>query len=183
MLCVNTCNYASDGDCDDGGSGSEYESIAPTKAADRVCNAVTKCPHPGFRQTSAATATTPLDMIKTRLQTQQLKAVASGRGSVPQLSHHHGGGGLGFLGQQTRKVMTVSATNSELGAALAAASAESAVPPRITGALDAARLIYREAGVLGFMRGMVPRLLVSTPSVAISWTTYEMAKGFLRDRI
>ena len=45
----------------------------------------------------AATATTPLDMIKTRLQTQQLKAVASGRGSVPQLSHHHGGGGLGFL--------------------------------------------------------------------------------------
>ena len=131
----------------------------------------------------AATATTPLDMIKTRLQTQQLKAVASGRGSVPQLSHHHGGGGLGFLGQQTRKVMTVSATNSELGAALAAASAESAVPPRITGALDAARLIYREAGVLGFMRGMVPRLLVSTPSVAISWTTYEMAKGFLRDRI
>lgn len=143
----------------------------------------------------AAIATTPLDMIKTRLQTQQLVSVTAGGGNVPHMtkaSTPAGGAGVaagagasttsmqhGFLGQQTRRVMTASASAAP---SVAAAAAE-LTPARLTGAIDAARHIYREAGLFGFMRGTVPRLLVSMPSVAISWTTYEIAKGYLRDRV
>lgn len=145
----------------------------------------------------AAIATTPLDMIKTRLQTQQLPSVAVSGGSVPQFARGPATSttgfaaagatnALGFLGRQTRKVMTgAAAYENAAGAAAAATSttATASLSPRLNGAVDAARHIYREAGAFGFVRGMVPRLLVSTPSVAISWTTYEVAKGYLRERI
>jgi len=50
------------------------------------------------------------------------------------------------------------------------------------GIMDAARQIMAEEGFIGFFRGMGPRLLVHTPSVAISWTTYETVKRFMADR-
>ena len=48
------------------------------------------------------------------------------------------------------------------------------------GIADAARQIYAAEGARGFFRGMLPRLLVHTPSVAISWTTYETIKEMLK---
>lgn len=41
--------------------------------------------------------------------------------------------------------------------------------------------IYAAEGVVGFFRGVGPRLMVHTPSVAISWTTYETVKGLLKE--
>lgn len=51
---------------------------------------------------------------------------------------------------------------------------------RYKGIVDAARQIHAAEGYAGFFRGVVPRLLVHTPSVAISWTTYETVKELLR---
>jgi len=44
---------------------------------------------------------------------------------------------------------------------------------------DAFRSVVREEGVAGLFRGAVPRIVTHTPAVAISWTVYEAAKGWL----
>lgn len=180
----------------------------------------------------AALATTPLDMLKTRLQTQGREAVdrnapppsggsssGSGGSGSNSTSRTHGtalraaasssssssssaassavtGSGSnsssmssrGVKGAATGRFVTVSSGGLEAAAAagFASTSTASAVqknrpPPRLRGAADAARAIYLEGGLLGFWRGAIPRLLVSAPSVAVSWTAYETAKGFLKD--
>ncbi len=50
---------------------------------------------------------------------------------------------------------------------------------RYTGLVDAMTHIYKEEGLNGFTKGLRARLFVHTPSVAISWTAYESAKGLL----
>ena len=76
--------------------------------------------------------------------------------------------------------MTVSATNPELGAALAARPRS-----RPSRRASLARWTPRGSSTARPASwgscGMVPRLLVSTPSVAISWTTYEMASSARQD--
>lgn len=44
---------------------------------------------------------------------------------------------------------------------------------------DAVAGIYREAGVLGFFKGLKMRVLIQGPSSAISWGTYEVFKRML----
>lgn len=44
---------------------------------------------------------------------------------------------------------------------------------------QAAKHIYKTEGWVGFWRGLAPRVLSHTPALAISWTTYEMAKNAL----
>ena len=39
--------------------------------------------------------------------------------------------------------------------------------------------IYQTEGLLGFTRGVQPRMMINVPSTALSWGTYEIIKGFL----
>jgi hypothetical protein len=174
----------------------------------------------------AAAATTPLDLIKTRLQTQVVTSEgegplggqpAGGRSATAHpeygqpMGHQHvapggsgggggaagrgggavsgprnfaplhahskmkevgqGGGGEGIPGQPVRHHVTTRSSGC--------VRAET-VRLQYKGILDAARKIYAVEGLGGFFRGMGPRLLVHTPSVAISWTTYEVVKDFLK---
>lgn len=120
----------------------------------------------------AAAATTPLDMVKTRLQTQHMGAAAS-PGSAPMSSPSQQPRKIGLRGPAAPFRRGLQLRN-----AMTAALASSASPPgpgepvlnqspRLTGVLDAVSSIYREGGVQLFFRGVVPRLLVATPSVAI----------------
>ncbi len=199
----------------------------------------------------AAAATTPLDLIKTRLQTQAAglgpstpasvgveatpaaAAAAGGGGGIPSSSSSSssakggGGGGGGGLGRGGGGLGGASGPHGPspppfhpsspyippLAASPAHVAAEGpprpAVSPiaaalpsqparghvtstdggclraertrlRYKGIVDAARQIHAAEGYAGFFRGVGPRLLVHTPSVAISWTTYETVKEVLR---
>ena len=45
--------------------------------------------------------------------------------------------------------------------------------------MDALVQIRAQEGFAGFFRGIYPRLLVHAPSVAVSWTTFEVLKKTL----
>jgi len=44
---------------------------------------------------------------------------------------------------------------------------------------EAFQSIVQEEGLRGLFRGTLPRVALHAPSVAISWTAYEMAKDWL----
>jgi len=41
------------------------------------------------------------------------------------------------------------------------------------------KLIFKEEGLRGFTKGLLPRVVTQAPSAAISWTTYELVKKLL----
>lgn len=47
------------------------------------------------------------------------------------------------------------------------------------GMVQMAKQIYAAEGMMGFAKGIVPRMMVHAPSVAISWTAYETMKVIL----
>jgi solute carrier family 25 (mitochondrial iron transporter), member 28/37 len=91
-----------------------------------------------FSGMMAAAATTPLDRIKTVLQTQHLTSACT-LGECPRIA----------------AVDTLSLR-------------------------QAIEMIVKQEGMLGFFKGMAPRVASHTPAVAISWTTYETAKQWLK---
>ena len=98
----------------------------------------------------AAATTTPLDRIKTYLQTQQLSPACSVSGTVPP---------------ENCPLTKGNQANAK---------------PLVANWQQAAKRIYTTEGAVGFFRGMTPRILSHTPAVAISWTTYETAKQYLQ---
>jgi solute carrier family 25 iron transporter 28/37 len=100
---------------------------------------------------TAAALTTPLDRIKTYLQTQHLTPACFGSSSVPP---EH--------------------------CPLTSSKSSTTAKPIVADWKQAAIRIYQTEGSVGFFRGITPRILSHTPAVAISWTTYETAKEYLR---
>lgn len=119
----------------------------------------------------AAAVTTPLDRVKTRLQTQRMgEAIAITLQENQNLACEKTGG---------------AAAAPSVGGSCPKAVAERAMmtgsigSPKYGGLSDAFHSIVREEGSAGLFRGMTPRLMTHTPAVAISWTAYEAAKRWL----
>ncbi|KAL3941381.1 MAG: hypothetical protein SGBAC_004266, partial [Bacillariaceae sp.] len=98
---------------------------------------------------AAAGVTTPLDRIKTYLQTQQLTPACSVSSTPPK------------------------------NCPLTSSTSKITQKPIVAGWKEAAIRIFETEGTAGFFRGVTPRILSHTPAVAISWTTYESAKEYL----
>lgn len=119
----------------------------------------------------ASAVTTPLDRIKTALQTQHM---------VPSV----------FSNESPMASSSSSSSSSVLcrKAVMSPPSTEVYCPRWKSNVVthetwyDAARSIYRNEGIMGFYRGLLPRVMSHTPAVAISWTTYETTKQLLLRR-
>lgn len=125
----------------------------------------------------ASAITTPLDRIKTALQTQQLApACQLGRQYCPkqqqllQQQQQMGSNSSFALGSHNNTTTTIRPLPS----------VQNHHPSGVyANWRQAAAGIWATEGAHGFSRGMVPRVLSHTPAVAISWTTYETAKRYL----
>ncbi|VEU38638.1 unnamed protein product [Pseudo-nitzschia multistriata] len=115
----------------------------------------------------AAATTTPLDRIKTYLQTQQLAPKC-----LLQNNHH-----------SASSPEHCPLNNGSGGSGPSAGSTNPKAPrfkPIVADWRQAALRIYQQEGYAGFFRGVTPRILSHTPAVAISWTTYETFKRYLK---
>jgi solute carrier family 25 (mitochondrial iron transporter), member 28/37 len=101
----------------------------------------------------AAALTTPLDRIKTYLQTQTLAPVQCVKPDICP---------------KKKKVLMMMMQQQQ----------QQLQQPHLNW-YQAATRIYTHEGPRGFVRGLTPRVLSHTPAVAISWTTYETAKQYL----
>jgi solute carrier family 25 (mitochondrial iron transporter), member 28/37 len=117
-----------------------------------------------FAGAMAAAITTPLDRIKTALQTKELTPVCHVEETTSQVLRQE---------QATRSSIFPPRRIS------AGAPSSVARVARHATWWDAAARIYRAEGIVGFARGLVPRILSHTPAVAIGWTTYETVKHAL----
>jgi solute carrier family 25 iron transporter 28/37 len=63
--------------------------------------------------------------------------------------------------------------NTQEKLALVAANSD-----RITGLLNASRVVYKCCGFRGYFNGIQARVLVAMPSTAISWSVYEFFKSY-----
>ena len=155
--------------------------------------------------TVASAITSPLDRVKTRLQTQRMGMM------VPSVVEGGGvGGGGGAIMEERalaaamgeRKVCPKMAVQDVKSALFPSSSSSGVSPPSSTSntsiprpptslaqspftktyyttPIEAFQSIIQEEGPRGLFRGALPRVALHAPSVAISWTAYEMAKGWL----
>jgi len=111
----------------------------------------------------AAAFTTPMDVIKTRMQTQCVLLDCDVAKTTEQT----------YSG-----VCTVRGSLKACPQEAAAQQARAAVESTTANAISVARAIVRDEGALALTRGMGARVLFHIPAAAICWTTYEAAKRF-----
>ena len=144
--------------------------------------------------TIASAATAPLDRVKTRLQTQRMGMVVPGMSNNSAVMEERALAKAQGKPQVCPK-MAVQDVKRTLGfqspsiAAPSSISSTSTMTSTIqktpfnktyyTTPLEAFQSIIQEEGIRGLFRGTLPRVALHAPSVAISWTAYEMAKDWL----
>mmetsp|Transcript_131527 Transcript_131527/g.420757 ORF Transcript_131527/g.420757 Transcript_131527/m.420757 type:complete len:458 (+) Transcript_131527:92-1465(+) len=141
----------------------------------------------GLSGALASGATHPLDVIKTRLQTQDVMAQTPPWSSSSSSSSSSAG--RLRPADITSSRASCAATAAE-GAGAAAARAEafavaapspgiSSLTPKYSGFVSAVSTMIREEGWHAFTRGMLPRMLHAVPAAAMCWGTYETVKSWL----
>ncbi|GLE04777.1 hypothetical protein PINS_up013756 [Pythium insidiosum] len=118
----------------------------------------------------AGMLTNPLDVAKTRLQTQMLliEEDASCPSRAQCATQLQARGGVTLTVPETCSIRRGESRPRE-----------PKLRVQYRGLLDALVQIRAQEGYAGFFRGVLPRVLVHAPSVAVSWTTFEVLKKTL----
>jgi solute carrier family 25 iron transporter 28/37 len=148
----------------------------------------------------AALITTPMDVIKTRLQTQHLAPCSEQQivETVSKKQHHQQIFSSSSINQKSVIINTASNIRYdgciEKGAPVPSPSismpksatmvaeipiANEAISDMRMNMRQVVQRVWTQEGVIGFFRGAVPRILSQAPAVAISWTVYENLKNAL----
>lgn len=119
----------------------------------------------------AALFTNPLDVAKTRLQTQSIS-------SAPVTSTFEKG--VSAASKNTRGLSTSVSPGTFGSPALTRALYTSPKSHlRYSGLFDTMQKVAREEGPEALLRGSLVRMLAHAPAVGVSWTAYELCKKFL----
>lgn len=103
-----------------------YESISTTMNPTKTYDPLTHCTAGAVAGGFAAALTTPMDVVKTMLQTR-------GTASDPELRN-------------------------------------------VNSFMQSARILHHREGLMGFFKGVKPRVVTTMPSTAICWSAYEACK-------
>ncbi len=146
-----------------------YDKMQSKLNKKREYNPMSHCLSGAVAGALAAAITTPLDVCKTLINTQECcnpdeKCKGMNSSSVNGGSSSKIGYGL-FL-------RNVQLQHSQSMATLTRAS----------GLSDAVKIIYRTEGYRGFLKGIMPRTLFQVPGTAISWSVYEYFKNRLKKK-
>ena len=118
---------------------------------------------------AAAAITNPLDVVKTRLQTQSITSSSISNSSYSSA----------IQDSCPKSVLTtIPSAAMHTSSYRTNINSNNPIQP-YKGLVHTVKRIAAEEGIKGFTRGIVPRLLFHAPAAAISWTSYEFMKSLL----